>query len=302
MVDTTDDWIVQRTGMRERRIVSDGESTSTLGTQAAQHALKRAGIAAEELDLIVCGTVTGDMLFPATSCLIQRNIGAKNAGAFDVGAACAGFIYALSTGTAMVQSGMAKTALVLGADVLTRFVDWKDRSTCILFGDAAGAVVIQAEEQTDRGLIASVLLSDGTGADFINLETGGSLHPARDADDCCCRRTIYMNGSEVYRFAVQAMGDACQAVLNKAGMTVDEVDLFVPHQANIRIIESSAKRLGLPMDKVFVNIEKYGNTSGASVPVALSEADAQGRLKKGDVVMTVGFGAGLVWGANLIRW
>ncbi len=303
IVDTSDEWIRQRTGIVERRMSAPDETTSVLAVRAAREALQRANVTAEELDLIVCGTVTGDMLFPSTACLVQREIGAINAGAFDVGAACAGFIYSLSIATAMVQSGQYKTVLVMGADTLTRFVDWTDRSTCVLFGDGAGAVVVKAQENTDRGVIRTVLLADGNGAKFIDIELGGSRFPLANKEKAEGRRsTIYMAGAEVYRFAVTAMGDACCRVLELSGMEPSDVDLFVPHQANLRIIESSARRLGLPDDKVFINIEKFGNTSGASIPLGLYDAQAQGRLKKGMVVMTVGFGAGLVWGANLIRW
>lgn len=302
MVDTSDEWILQRTGIRERRIISPGETTSSLATIAAQEALEAAQIHPQSLDLVVCGTVTGDMLFPSTSCLVQHAIGAQNAGAFDVGAACAGFIYSLSVAGSMLEAGRASRALVIGADTLTRFVDWTDRSTCVLFGDAAAAVVIEAAEDTDRGLMHTVLLADGDGARHIDVEVGGSLHPACDPASAQYRSTIYMAGAEVYRFAVTAMGDACCKVLDIAGLEATDVDLFVPHQANLRIIESAAKRIGLPDSKVFLNVERYGNTSGASIPLALYEASQSGRLRPGMVVMTVGFGAGLVWGANLIRW
>lgn len=301
MVDTSDEWIYQRTGMRERRICGAEETASTLGIEAAQKALANAGIGAETLDLVVCGTVTGDMAFPSTSCLIQEGIGATHAGAMDIGAACAGFIYSLSAASAMVQSGQAKRALVVGVDVLTKFVDYTDRSTCVLFGDGGGAVVL---EQTDepRGLLQSVLLSNGAGAKHIDLQVGGSRHPNSNPESENFRKHIYMAGAEVYRFAVTAMGDACCKLLDETGYTNEDIGLFVPHQANLRIIESAAQRLGLPEEKVFINVEKYGNTSGGSIPIALSEAVEQGRLKPGMLVMTVGFGAGLVWGANLIRW
>lgn len=302
MVDTSDEWIVQRTGIKERRISSPEETPSVLGIRAAKKALAMAGAVPDEIELIVCGTVTGDMPFPSTSCLIQAGIGARKAGAFDVGAACAGFIYALSAAGAMIEAGNARTILVVGADTLTKFVDWTDRSTCVLFGDGAAAVVLRARENTDRGLIKTVLLSDGEGAKHIDLQVGGSLHPASDPASAECRPTIFMAGAEVYRFAVNAMGDACCKVLELAGMDASDVDLFVPHQANLRIIESAKTRIGLPDEKVFINVERFGNTSGASIPIGLSEAVEQGRLKPGMVVMTVGFGAGLVWGANLIRW
>ncbi len=302
MVDTSDDWIVQRTGIRERRMCSPEQTPSVLGAEAAQEALTRSGIAAAELDMIVVGCVTGDMLFPSVSCLIQETIGAKNAGAVDVGAACAGFIYATSVAGSMIKAGEAKTTLVVGVDTLTKFVNWTDRSTCVLFGDGAGAIVLRGEENTDRGVIKTVLLADGSGAKHIDLEAGGSRYPACSPASQSVRSTIYMAGAEVYRFAVVAMGDACCRLLDQVGMQPEDIDLFVPHQANLRIIESAAKRLNLRPEKVFINVEKYGNTSGGSIPLGLYEAEQQGRLKKGMVVMTVGFGAGLVWGANLIRW
>ncbi|MCX7801142.1 MAG: ketoacyl-ACP synthase III [Fimbriimonadales bacterium] len=302
MVDTSDEWIVQRTGMRERRVCSDGETTSTIATEAAREALERSGLRPQDIDLVVCGTVTGDMWFPSTAAHVQRNLGLENAGAMDVGAACAGFIYSLSVGSAMIEAGHAKRVLVIGADSLTKFTDYTDRSTCILFGDGGGALVLEGQQNTDRGVIRTVLFCDGSGIPHIDVEVGGSKYPAGSPQAEGRRTKIYMNGNEVYRFAVKAMGDACVRCLEQAGMTADDGGLFVPHQANIRIIESAAKRLGLPPEKVFVNIERYGNTSGGSIPLGLYEAEQTGRLKRGMVVMTVGFGAGLVWGANLIRW
>ena len=302
LVNTNDEWIMQRTGIKERRVSSAGETTSTLATAASLEAMRAAGVTGGELDIVVCGTVTGDMLFPATSCLVQNAVGANRAGAFDVGAACAGFIYSLSTASAMIEAGHANTALVIGADTLTKFVDWTDRSTCVLFGDGAGAVVLRGEEGTDRGVLKTVLLANGEGACHIDIEVGGSKFPSGSEAAEKHRRFIYMAGAEVYRFAVTAMGDACCRVLDEAGMSPEDVDLFVPHQANLRIIESAAKRLHLPPEKVFINVHKYGNTSGGSIPLGLYEAVQEGRLKPGMVVMTVGFGAGLVWGANLIRW
>lgn len=302
LVDTTDEWIVKRTGMKERRMCSDEESASTLAIAAAKEALADAKLDPMDLDVIVVGCVTGDYPFPSVSCLTQEAIGAKNAGAFDVGAACAGFIYSLDVATAMLESGHVKNALVIGADALTKFVDFTDRSTCVLFGDGAGAVVLRAETGTDRGVIDTVMLADGSGAKHIDLQLGGSKFPVGRPYSEGKRRHIYMAGSEVYRFAVTAMGDACCRALAQAGMETSDIDLFVPHQANIRIIESAAERLSLPPEKVFINVEKYGNTSGASIPMGLCEAVKTGRLKPGMVVMTVGFGAGLVWGANLIRW
>jgi 3-oxoacyl-[acyl-carrier-protein] synthase III len=302
MVDTNDAWIMQRTGIKERRISGPKETPATLGITASLEALENSGVAAGDLDLIVCATVTGDMPFPSTACLIQDGIKAYNAGAMDTGAACAGFIYATSVASSMIKAQEAETILVIGVDTLTKFVDWTDRSTCVLFGDGAAAAVLKAEENTDRGVLRTVLLADGSGAKYIDLQGGGSRYPVSNLAAAEIRSTIYMAGAEVYRFAVVAMGDACCRLLDAVGMGAEDIDLFVPHQANLRIIESAAKRLHLSDDKVFVNVHKYGNTSGGSIPLALYEAEKEGRLKKGMIVMTVGFGAGLVWGANMIRW
>jgi len=301
-VDTNDEWITQRTGIKQRHVCSEEETCSMLGAQAAQEALKNSGISAEEIDLVVMATVTNDYIFPAGSCLIQHAIGATNAGAYDLGAACAGFIYATATATGLIESGQIKTALVIGGDTLTKFVDWSDRSTCILFGDGAAAMVLRAEESPDRGVMRTVLFADGGGARHIQIDAGGSKFPACNSKFGDKSNTIYMAGAEVYRFAVTAMGDACCKLLDQMGLQASDIDLFVPHQANLRIIDSAKTRLGLPDEKVFVNVDQYGNTSAGSIPIALYEAEKQGRLKRGDLVMTVGFGAGLVWGANLIRW
>ena len=302
LVDTSDEWIVQRTGIRERRVCSKGETTGTLSVEAARLALEDAGIEPKQLDLIVVATVTGDHIWPATSCQIQGELGAEFAGAYDISAACAGFIYGLSNVGALIATGQIKTALLIGADCLTKQMDWTDRSTCILFGDGAGACVLEARTNEQRGLIATVLKADGRGFRHIIMERGGNKYPFCDPDSADKSSHIKMNGQEVYRYAVNAMGDACEAVLAKAGMPADEVDLFVPHQANLRIIESSARRLQLPWEKVFINVDRYGNTSAGSVPLALDEAPRTGALKPGMIVLTVGFGAGLVWGANLTRW
>lgn len=301
-VDTNDEWIRQRTGIAERRICRNDETASTLSVTAAKNALAMAGVAATEIDQIILGTVTGDYIFPATACLVQAEIGAVNAAAYDLGAACAGFITSLSVAASLIEAGHIKRALVIGVDVLSKYVDWSDRSTCVLFGDGAGAVVVEAQENTDRGVLDTFLLSDGVGARHIQMDCGGSRNPIVRHEWEGLRKGLHMAGAEVYRFAVNAMGDACNRLLDKAKMSADDIDLFVPHQANLRIIRASQERLGLPDDKVFVNVERYGNTSGGSIPLALSEAVQQGRLKPGMLVMTVGFGAGLIWGSNLIRW
>ncbi|RYG26791.1 ketoacyl-ACP synthase III [bacterium] len=302
MVDTNDEWIVQRTGIRERRVTSPEETSSTLGTEAARKALTAANTDPGEIDLVVCATTSPDYPWPSVACLIQDAVGATTAGAFDLSAACAGFVYALSVGGSMISAGSARKVLVVGADTLTKQVDWEDRATCILFGDGAGAVVLGGREDSERGLIDSVLYSDGSGSKHLLVEAGGGRYPKCQPHSEGKRASIYMAGREVYRFGVNAMPDACEKLLAKTGYTADDIDLFVPHQANIRIIDSAAERLGIPMDKVFVNLERYGNTSGASIPLALDEAVQQGRLKKGMLVMTVGFGGGLAWGANLVRW
>lgn len=301
-LDTTDEWIRTRTGISERRVSSPDEPCSYFASEAAKQALSRAGVDPKEVQMVIVATVTGDWMFPSTASVVQDNIGAANAGAFDLGAACAGFIYALQVAGSMIESGALDNALVIGVDVLTKFVDWTDRSTCILFGDGGGAVYVKAEENTDRGLIETVMNSDGSGAKHIVIQVGGSRFPMGSEVSKGQSCHIFMAGREVYKFAVKAMGESCCSVLQKAGMTADDVDLFVPHQANLRIIEAASERIGLPPEKVFVNVQKYGNMSAGSIPVALYEAEQAGKLRRGDVVLTVGFGAGLVWGANLIRW
>lgn len=303
IVDTNDEWITQRTGIKERRVCrAPEEGSGSLALLAAREAMERSGLDPKDLDLILCGTVSGDYPWPSTACYVQDQIGAKEAGAFDVSAACAGFIYAVANASGMIEAGRARNCLVIGVDCLSKQVDWTDRSTCVLFGDGAGALVLQGEDDTDRGVIETVLRSDGSGARFICIEVGGSKYPFSAEHSVGKKDKITMAGAETFRFAVNAMGDACLSVLEKAGMTPDQVDLFVPHQANLRIIEKAADRIGLPREKVFLNVQKYGNTSAGSVPLGLYEAEMEGRLKKGMVVLTVGFGAGLVWGANLIRW
>lgn len=302
MVETSDEWITQRTGIKERRLAGPEDSASTLSIVAAKEALLQSGLSPAELDMVIVGTVSGDYAFPSTACIIQDALGAKNAGAFDVGAACAGFIYSLATGSSLIQSGMVRNALVVGVDTLTKWVDWADRSTCVLFGDGAGAVVLKGEENTDRGILSNVLMSDGEGGRHILLEVGGSKYPYGAPQSEGKRSKVFMEGAATYRFAVNAMGDACTRALAQAGMQASDIDIFVPHQANLRIISAAAERLGLPDEKVFVNVDRYGNTSAGSIPIGLYEACNSGRLKPGMVVMTVGFGAGLVWGANIIRW
>lgn len=301
LVDTNDDWIVSRTGIKRRHVCGPEDCTSSLGLAAGRKALDDAGVAAEELDLVLCATATGDYPWPATACLIQEKLGASRAAAFDLSAACSGFTYALATASSFIQSGAMRRILVIGVDTLSKQVDWSDRATCILFGDGGGAAVL-GPCSPDEGVLASALGADGRGFDQIWLEGGGNRRPVRIGDADGRQNFIQMKGAEVYKFAVKIMGDVSIDVLCRAGLAPKDVDLFIPHQANIRIIHAAAERMGLPPEKVFVNVEKYGNTSAGSIPMALTEAVQQGRVKRGDVLAFVGFGAGLTWGANVVRW
>ena len=301
MIDTTDEWIVTRTGISERRKASEQEAASDLGVQAAQKALEDAGLKAEELDLILVATITPDMFFPATACLIQHEIGAVNAAAFDLSAACSGFIYALAVGSQFVATGMYRNVLVVAAETLSKIVDWRDRNTCILFGDGAGAVVLQPVEE-GYGFLAFDLGSDGAGADLLKVPAGGSRKPATLETVRNNEHYITMNGNEVFKFAVKIMGETSLKSIRCAGLSPEAVDYFGPHQANNRIIDAAAKRLNLSADKVYVNLDKYGNMSSASVPVALDEAVRKGFIKKEHIVVLVGFGAGLTWGSCVLKW
>lgn len=301
-IDTSDEWIIQRTGIRERHICTGDESCHSLAIDAGREALTKSGLTPDDIDMVIVGTVSGDYIWPSTACFVQDALGIKRAGAFDVSAACAGFIYSLANATALIETGVIDHALVIGVDALSKQIDWTDRTTCILFGDAAAAVVVSAEENSARGVIKTVMMSDGSGAPFISNDLGGTKYPPNCVAPEGIKYGIQMKGNEVYRFAIKAMGDACEKVLAEAGIDASEVDLFVPHQANLRIIDAAAERFKFPSEKVFVNVHKYGNTSGGSIPLALYEAAESGRLKPGMLVLTVGFGAGLVWGANLIRW
>lgn len=304
MVDTSDEWIRTRTGISERRLADPHQATSDLSSKAALMALEDAGIAADQVDAIIVATMTPDMPFPATACLVQHKIGAHRAAAFDLSAACAGFIYGLSVATAYIESGMYSTVLVIGAEVLSRVTDWTDRSTCVLFGDGAGAVVV-GNTNRDSGVprIMSVSIgADGSSAHLIHVPAGGSLRPASEETLRNRLHYISMSGNQVYKFAVRIMGDAVLEALSGMGLNKEDIDCYIPHQANARIIESAARRLQLPPEKVFLNINKYGNTGAASVPIALCEAKATGFVKSGDLVALVGFGAGLAWGAAIVSW
>lgn len=301
MVDTNDEWIVQRTGIRERRIVGEGESTATLAIEAARQAIAAAGIEAKDLDLIICGTITPEMSFPATACFVAAGLGLNTTPAFDVSAACSGFIYCLDTASQFIKSGRYKNVLVVGAETLSRVTHYKDRGSCILFGDGAGAVVLQRTSQADRGLIYSSLYADGTGWEMLYC-TPGSRYPLNV--DMVANRKHYMQikGREVYKFAVQRFEELITDAMKKCELTVDQVKLVVPHQVNQRIIDSALEKLGFPAEKTFVNIDKYGNTSSASIPIALDEARKTGRIQPGDVIIMVAFGAGLTWANAVVRF
>ncbi len=291
MVDTSDQWIRERTGIQERRIVAQGETLADLCEDAARNALENAGLSALDLDLIIVATSTPDNLFPSTAATVQHALGAK-CGAFDMEAACSGFVYALITASQFIATGVMKNVLVIGGEVMSRYVDWTDRNTCILFGDGAGAAVVSATEE-GYGLLGFDLGADGGGGELLHC----AVVPNEKSN-----AKIFQNGRAVYKFAVHQMGESAVRALDSCGLKGDDVNVLVPHQANIKIIESAAKRLKMPMDKVFVNLQKYGNTSAATIPIALSEARAQGRIQRGNTVVLVGFGAGLTWASAVLKW
>ncbi len=302
MVDTSDEWIRQRTGIVERRIAEDDVATSDLSVQAARLAIKRAQIDPLDIEMILVATVTPDTFFPSTACYVQKGLGAKNASAMDISAACAGFLYGLDLANGLICSGQYNTILVVGGEVFNNIVDWNDRNTCVLFGDGAGAAVVQATEE-QNGILASYIGSDGDYADInlLGIPAGGSRMPVTsDAIDQNLNK-IQMNGREVFKLGVRLMPEAAERTLKKANVSVDDIDLLIPHQANLRIIEAVGHRLGVPREKVYVNVDKYGNTSAATVIIALDEAIQEGRAKPGDLVLLVTFGAGLTWGSTLIR-
>ena len=302
LVETSDEWIFSRTGIRERRIARPDEATSDFAVGAGREALASAGVAPEDVELVIVATCTGDTgTIPATATWAQERLGLVNAAAYDLSAACAGFCYAVDSAHQYLASGRYKNVLVIGAETMTRTVDWTDRNTCILFGDGAGAVLLERCPYGE-GILASVTGADGRGASKLCIPGGGSRLPLTLETLAAKKQFLYMEGKEVYRFAVEMMGEAAVQVVEKAGLTTEQIDLFVPHQANIRIIAAAAKRMSLPPEKVFVNVDRYGNTSAASIPIALYEAHKSGRLKPGDKVVTVGFGAGLTWGANVLEW
>lgn len=296
MVDTSDEWIRTRTGIRERRVSDEGTATSDLAVIAAERALASAGMPAADLDLIIVGTTSPDTLFPSVACIVQDKIKAEGAAAFDVSAACSGFNFALAVAENFIENGSYKNVLVIGADTLTKYLDWKDRGTCILFGDGAGAVVLSSSGD-GTGILASWLKAEGHLGHYLVMPGGGSRDPEEKEG-----RFIRMDGKEVFKFAVRVLEQSIQEVLKRARLKVEDIDLLIPHQANSRIVDHVTKKMGLSKEKVYVNLHKYGNTSAASIPIALDEALAEGKIKKGDIIVLSGFGAGLTCGANLVRW
>jgi len=301
IVETTDEWILTRTGIRERRIAADNEYTSDMAVHAAEAAMKDAGVTGGDLDLIIVATVSPDMMFPATACFVQNRLGAKRAACFDLSAACSGFLYAMEVGRQFVASGSFETVLVIGADKLSSLVDWTDRNTCVLFGDGAGAAILQARGAS-HGIMATHLGADGSFESILSMPGGGVRCPIT-ADNAHLRlNTIKMAGKEVFKQAVTAMLGAAQRALKQAGLRIEDISCVIPHQANQRIIDAVADRLHVPMDRVFVNLDRYGNTSAAAVAIALDEAHRSGRIQRGDFVLLVVFGGGLTWASSVIEW
>ena len=301
-LDTSDEWIVERTGIRERRIAQPEQSVAMLSREASERAMERAGVSATDLDSIILGTASPDRLLPSTACDLQALLGATNAAAFDISAACPGFVYALTVAEGLIASGQSRTVLVVGAEKLSTITDFQDRSTAILFGDGAGAAIVRRSSGNGRGLLSTFLKSDGRLAPLLYRPGGGSADPISERVVCDRSHFMRMAGREVFKAAVLAMAEACDEALSRAGVAAEEIDLLVPHQANLRIIEATAKHAGIPMSKVMVNLDRYGNTSSASIPLALDQAIAEGRVKPGSLVLLVAFGAGFTWGSAVIRW
>jgi 3-oxoacyl-[acyl-carrier-protein] synthase-3 len=300
-LDTSDEWIKSRTGISERHVAADDENTSDLATKAAKRALEMAGVDAEDLDLIVVGTITGDYPWPATACVVQSNLGAVSAGAFDVSAACSGFLYALSCAVDRIEAGRSKKALVIGAEILTRILNWDDRNTCMLFGDAAGAVIVEASEG-EHGILSTHLHADGSQLELL-YQPGFSTKLVPNVESIKNKDyTLKMQGNEVFKVAVRSMTEVAKIALDANNMTVEDIDLFIPHQANIRILDATAKRIGFRDDQVYINVDRFGNTSAATIPLALDEANRAGRIKKGDILLLDAFGGGFTWASVMLRW
>ena len=302
LVDTSDEWIRERSGISERRIVSDGQANSDLSVKAIENAFQGGDFRPEELDLIIVATVTPDMMFPSTACIVQDKIGAKNAWSFDLSGACSGFLYAMATGAQFIQTGMYKKVLVVGTDVMSSILNFEDRSTCVLFGDGAGAILLEPTEDPDVGIIDFLLHSDGAGGKFLYMPAGGSLHPASHETIDKKMHYVHQDGRNVFKHAVKLITEVSRDILERNGYTADDVNLLIPHQANLRIIQSSLERLGVSPDRVVINIDRYANTTAATIPIGLTEAHQQGRIKKGDLLLLASFGAGFTWGSVLLRW
>ncbi|HEX9147369.1 MAG TPA: beta-ketoacyl-ACP synthase III [Candidatus Binatia bacterium] len=302
LIETTDEWITVRTGIKQRRVLEEGKGNADMAYHAAMRALEDAALEPSELDAIVMGTVTPDYTFPSSACVLEDMLGARKAFSFDVNAACSGFLNALAVSDSFIQTGLIKNALVVGSDALSRLLNWEDRTTCILFGDAAGAVVLGSAENGNKGILSTKLRTDGSHVKTLYVPAGGSRNPTNPETVQNNEHTITMNGKEVFKVAVRSMEEISRQALKEAGVTIDEIALVIPHQANRRIIEALADRLDVPLEKVMINLDKYGNTSAASVPVALDEARRTGRIKAGDVVLLNAFGAGFAWGAAVVRF
>ncbi len=300
LVDTSDEWIRTRTGIRERRFAAQEEALSDLALPAARAALRQAGVEGSSLDLVIVATVTPDMVFPSTAALLADQLGAGDAAAYDLSAGCTGFMYALAQAFGMIAGGLAEKALVVGGDVLSKVIDLTDRSTCVLFGDGAGAAVIERVE--DGGFLGFELGADGAGGVDLSLPAGGSRRPATADTVARGEHYVHMNGRQVFKFATRVLVSSAQSILDRCGLSVDDVDVYVPHQANVRIIDHAVAKLGIPEDRVVVNVDRYGNTSSASIPLALADAVAEGRVHRGDTVLMTGMGAGLTWGSTILRW
>ena len=296
LVDTSDEWIMERTGIRERRIAAPEQALTDLALPAAQAALAQAGVEGKDIDLLLCATVTPDMMFPTSSALLADTLGARDAAAYDLLAGCTGFMYALAQAYGMLAAGLAERALVVGGDVLSKILDWTDRSTLVLFGDGAGAVVLEKVEQP--GFLGFELGADGGGGIHLSLPGSGS----RSMDEATGNGYVHMNGREVFKFATRVLVSSAEAVLERCGVSVEDVDVYIPHQANVRILDHAVKKLGIPRERMIVNVDRYGNTSSGSIPLALAEAQADARLKEGDLVLMTGMGAGLTWGSALMEW
>lgn len=302
LVDTSHDWIVERTGIHERLVVEPGTATSDLATGASRRLLERYGVDPASIDLIIVATVTPDMFFPSTACLVQSKIGAKNAWGFDLSGACSGFLYALTTGAQFITSGSHKKALIIGADVMTSILDFQDRTTCVLFGDGAGAVLLEAAEDGEQGILDFILRADGSGGQFLCMPAGGSLNPSSVETVQRKMHVVHQDGKNVFKFAVRGMTEVSLDILQRNGLTVNDLRLYIPHQANLRIIQAAAERLGVDLSRVAINIDRYANTTAATIPLCLSEAVERKTIVKNDRILLASFGAGFTWGSVLLRW